>query len=99
MKTIKQQEEIAFNAINFKEAIILLPLMDALTKLANYNRVADLHTSLPTEERDKYKKVWKHTEIYIPEDSAERMLDVLQKLGFEAQIDLREATVDDLELI
>jgi hypothetical protein len=96
MKTIKQQEEIAFHAPNFKDAIVLLPLMDALTKSVNYNRVADFYDNLPKEEKDKYRKVWHQGGLDIPAESMEAILKILQTLGFESQIDLKEAGVNDL---
>ena len=98
MKTIKRTEEIAFTAIDFKDAVTLLSLMDALTNLVNVQRVFNLYNSLPTEEREKYKKVWMHNDIHIQSETAERILKVLSGLGFVAQTDLREATLNDLEL-
>lgn len=98
MKTIKRQEEIAFNAISFKEAIILLPLMDSLSQMININRVAALYESLPREEREKYKRVWVDTRLQITPETAEKIWKVLTDLGFESQFDLKEATMEDLEL-
>lgn len=98
MKTIKRQEEIAFNAISFKDAVTLLSLMDALTNLVNVQRVFDLYNSLPAEEKEKYKKVWMHNDIHIQSETAERILKVLLDLGFVSQTDLKVATLDDLEL-
>lgn len=99
MKTIKQQEEIAFNAINFKDAIVLLPLMDALTLAANHNRVADFYNSLSNEEKNKYRKVWHRGNLDIQCEAIERILKILTDLGFEAQIDLKEVSLADLEQI
>ena len=98
MKTIKQQEEISFHAINFKEAIVLLPVMDALVNIVNQNRVASLWQSLPKEDKENYRKTYSTNNIYIPENQAEKILQILSDLGFESQIDLKEATIDDLEL-
>ncbi len=98
MKTIKKQEEISFNAISFKDAIILLPLMDQLTKLVNHNRVANLYDNLAKEEQEKYQRVWHTCRVDIPADAAEKILETLQSLGFESQIDLQDANIEDLEL-
>lgn len=98
MKTIKQSQEIAFNAINFKEAIVLLPLMDALVNIVNQNRVASLWASLPKEDKEKYRKAYTSNNIYIPENQVEKMLQILSDLGFESALDLKEATLNDLEL-
>lgn len=96
MKTIKRQEEISFHAVSFKDAIVLLPLMDALTKSVNYNRVADFYDNLPKEEKDKYHRVWHQSGLDIPAESMEAILKILQTLGFESQVDLKEAGVNDL---
>jgi hypothetical protein len=97
MKTIKRQEEIAFNAISFKEAIVLLPLMDALTQAANHNRVAEFYNSLNSEEKKQYRRVWHRGDINLQPDAAEKILKVLTDLGFESQIDLKDASFADLE--
>lgn len=98
MKTIKKTEEISFNAISFKDAIILLPLMDQLTKVVNCNRVANLYNNLAKEEQEKYQRVWHNCRVDIPADAAEKILEILHNLGFESQIDLHDANMGDLEL-
>lgn len=98
MKVIKQAEEIRFCAINLKEAVVLLPLMDALTNIVNQNRVAALWTSLPKEEKEKYHKVYTENSIYIQPEFSEKILNVLLDLGFESMFDLKEASVDDLKM-
>ena len=98
MKTIKQSQEIAFNAISFKDAIVLLPIMDALVNMVNQNRVASLWQSLPKEDKEKYRKAYTSNNIYIPENQVEKMLQILSDLGFESALDLKEATLNDLEL-
>jgi hypothetical protein len=98
MKTIKKQEESNFNAISFKDAIILLPLMNQLTKVVNCNRVANLYNNLAKEEQEKYQRVWHTCRVDIPADAAEEILEILHNLGFESQIDLHDANMGDLEL-
>ena len=98
MKTIKQSQEISFNAISFKDAIVLLPIMDALVNIVNQNRVASLWQSLPKEDKEKYCKIYSTNNIYIPENQAEKILQILSDLGFESALDLKEATLNDLEL-
>jgi hypothetical protein len=98
MKTIKQSQEISFNAIGFKDAIVLLPIMDALVNIVNQNRVASLWQSLPKDDKEKYRKAYTSNNIYIPENQAEKMLQILSDLGFESALDLKEATLNDLEL-
>lgn len=98
MKTIKQSQEIAFNAISFKEAIVLLPIMDALVNIVNQNRVASLWQSLSKEDKEKYRRAYTSNNIYVQENQAEKILQTLSDLGFESTIDLKEATLNDLEL-
>jgi hypothetical protein len=98
MKTIYQEQKIAFNAITFKDAIILLSLMDELVELVNKNRIANLYNNLPNEEREKYNRVWKATEIHLSADSTEKILKVLTDLGFESQNNLKDASLEDLTL-
>ena len=98
MKTIWQAQDMAFNAITFKDAVTLLPLMDSLSQMININRVAAVYESLPKEEREQYKRVWVDTRLQITPEAAEKIWKVLTELGFESQFELREATLDDLEL-
>ena len=98
MKTIKQTEEIAFNAITFKDAIVMLPLMDALAAMIDNNRKAKLYESLSKEEQEKYKKVWATWQLQIPIESAERIYNLLNSLGFESQECLRDVELKDLDL-
>lgn len=98
MKTIYQSQDVAFHAPTLKDAVVLLPLMDALSQMININRVANLYESLPREEKEKYKRIWFDTRLQISPESAERIWKALTDLGFESQFDLKEATMDDLEL-
>ena len=98
MKVIKQAEEIRFCAINLKEAVILLPIMDALANMINKNRLAALWRSLPNEEKERYKKAYSENNIYISEEQTEKIFKVLHDLGFESMFELKEASLDDLEL-
>jgi predicted ArsR family transcriptional regulator len=97
MKTIRKQEEIAFNALTFKDAVVLLPLMNALAELVNHNRVAKFHANLPQEEREKYRRVWERGDMHIQEQAVESIYKLLSDLGFESQVDVREPKMEDLE--
>jgi predicted ArsR family transcriptional regulator len=97
MKTIRKQEEIAFNALTFKDAVVLLPLMNALAELVNHNRVAKFHANLPQEEREKYRRVWERGDMHIQEQAIESIYKLLSDLGFESQVDVREPKMEDLE--
>lgn len=96
MKTIFQSQDIAFHTLNFKDAVVLLPLMDELVKLVNKNRVADFYNNLPNDEKEKYNRVWRSSEINLSAESAEKILNILNDLGFESQIDLKDASLEDL---
>ena len=98
MQTIYQEQKIAFNAITLKDAITLLPLMDALSTMIDTNRKAKLYESLPKEEQEKYKRVWATSHIHITAEEAERVYHLLNSLGFESQECLWDADIEDLEL-
>ena len=97
MKTIKQSQEISFHAINLKEAVTLLPIIDALVNIVNNNRVAALWESLSKEDKEKYRKVYAESNIYIQPEMAEKILKVLTDLGFESMFELKDASLDDLK--
>lgn len=98
MKVIKQAEEIRFCAISLKEAVILLPIMDALVNMINKNRLAALWRSLPNEDKERYRKAYSENNIYISEEQTEKIFKVLHDLGFESMFDLKEASINDLDL-
>lgn len=98
MQTIYQSQDVAFNAISLKDAMILLPVMDALANMINKNRLAALWRSLPIEEKERYKKAYSENNIYISEEQTEKIFKVLHDLGFESMFDLKEASLNDLEL-
>ena len=95
MKTIKQSQEVSFHAISFRDAIILLPIMDELVRLINHNRAVDLYQQLPQEEQGKYHRIYKKSELNIPTDTAEKILDMLNQLGFESQISLTKPNLEN----
>lgn len=98
MKTIRQQAEITFSCIDFKDAVILLPLMDELVRVINSAKIGDLYNSLSSEEKGKYRHYWKASDVHLQDGCAERIYGILKGLGFESQIDIKEPTLDDLEL-
>jgi hypothetical protein len=98
MKTIFQSQDIAFHTLNFKDAVVLLPLMDELVEMVNKNRIANLYNNLPNEEREKYNRVWRVTDIHLSAEESEKILKVLTDLGFESQNELKNASLEDLTL-
>lgn len=99
MRTIFQSQDIAFHAPNFKDAVTILPLMDELTKVINHNRKAEIYENLSAEEREHYNRVWRKNDINISPDSIEKIHNLLLSFGFESQIDLKVATIEDLTKI
>lgn len=97
MKTIKQQETIAFNAISFKDAVILLPLMNALVDCINQNKLAQLWNGLTDEGKNQYRRVWGNCDMHLTAEAIEQAYTLLHQLGFEAQTDIKEPTLDDLK--
>ena len=97
MKTIKQQETIAFNAISFKDAVVLLPLMNALVDCINQNKLAKLWNDLTDEEKNQYRRVWSNCDMHLTVEAIEQAYTLLHQLGFEAQTDIKEPTLDDLK--
>lgn len=97
MKTIKQQQEINFNAITFKDAIIMLPLMNELVNAINQNHVANFYNNLPEDEKTKYRHVWRKTDIRLSEQEMETIFNLLNELGFESSNEFKEPIINDLE--
>ncbi len=97
MKTIKQQETIAFNAISFKDAVVLLPLMNALVDCINQNKLSQFWDNLSKEEKEQYRRVWGNCDMHLTAESIEQTYTLLHQLGFEAQIDIKEPTLEDLK--
>lgn len=99
MKTIFQSQDIPFHSPNFKDAVIILPLMDELTKVINHNRKAEVYENLSAEEKEHYNRIWRKSDINLSYDSMEKILDLLLSFGFESQIDLKVADIEDLTKI
>lgn len=97
MKTIKRNEEISFNALTFKDAVVLLPLMDALVKALNQNKLAKFYDALSREEKEQYRREWSKCDMELTPEAIEQAYTLLHQLGFEAQIDIKEPTLEDLK--
>ena len=97
MKTIKQQETVAFNALTFKDAVILLPLMNALVDCINQTKLANFYDALSREEKEQYRREWSKCDMHLTAEAIEQVYTLLHQLGFEAQIDIKEPTLEDLK--
>lgn len=96
MTTIYQSQDVAFHAPSLKDAVIMLPLMDALSNMVNRNRIFEVYENLPENEKDQYKRVWQENNISLPIDTAEKILNLLKHMGYESQIDLINANTENL---
>ena len=97
MKTIKQQQEINFNAITLKDAIVMLPFMNELVKSINQNRMVNFYENLPEDEKSKYRHVWRKTDIHLSEQEVETIFKLLSEIGFEPSVEFKEPNIDCLE--
>ena len=80
MKTIKQTTEVNFNAIDFKDALIIAPIIDDLI-----NRYRSAHNSLDEAyNKGKYKYNVKETLKLLRETYSQ--LQVLLRLGFQSTL-------------
>lgn len=76
MKTIKQQTTVDFNAIDFKDALAMVPLMDSLINDINI----DTYNKMLGENRKNYK--WVSKRSHFTAHQTRQMYDVLVSLGF-----------------
>lgn len=76
MKTIQQQTTVDFNAIDFKDALAMVPFMDALVhdiNVINYNKLLG-------ENRKEYK--WVSRRLPMKDYEVKQIYEVLTNLGF-----------------
>lgn len=84
MKTIKQSVEISFTAIELKDAIKAVGLMnslkDQLDKWSEYNK----YNSLSDEEKKNTEKLWKPNDIRLnlTEEQVKALFELLSNIGF-----------------
>ena len=76
MKTIKQQTTTDFNAIDFKDALAMVPFMDALVhdiNVINYNNLLE-------DDRKDFK--WVSKRLPMKDYEVKQIYTVLTNLGF-----------------
>lgn len=86
MKTINQSVEISFSAIEFKDALIILPIMDELVNNINTKQKS-------IDEYKSKQEINKQEPYYIKEYREEipvllKRYNILSKIGFVSSIDL-----------
>lgn len=83
MKTITQSVEVSFNAVDFQDALTILPVMDDLLKRYNdLNKyLHDAYNESKKEEGER-KKYWNVRENMSEMKAVYNQLKVLLKLGF-----------------
>lgn len=84
MKTIKQPSELTFHAIDFKEALKLVDLMNELVRSINVKKMANIYKQKSDEDKNKYNKPYAFNAV-ITADEVETIYDVLTNLGFIAK--------------
>lgn len=92
MKTIEQNVGVIFNAIDVKDAIIMLPLMNELQRAINHEEAKRIKNNLPKEEQKHYV----HFQPYkfnLDPISVKHIADLLDRLGFVNTINETPADV------
>lgn len=84
MKTIKQPSELTFHAIDFKEALKLVNLMDELVYSINRNKMIKMYNQKSDEDRSKCNEPYAVNAI-ISANEVETVYEVLTNLGFVAK--------------
>lgn len=85
MKSINQSVEVVFNAIDFSDAVIILPIMDDLiSKINEKQKAIDYYNNNPAKDNKEpnYVNEYKN-EISI----LIKQYNVLSRIGFVSQID------------
>lgn len=84
MKTIQQQIQINFSAIEVKDAVKLTIIMDALKGQLEKWEQYNAYNNLSEEERRNAERIWKPKEmtINISEDQTKSLFELLENLGF-----------------
>lgn len=82
MKTVNQNVEIAFKAIDFSDALIMLPVMDKIVEdINNYQKAIDNNN-----QNDK-ENLWLVEEAEKKLPTLIKRYNLLSRLGFVSQID------------
>jgi ferritin len=84
MKTIKQPSELTFHAIDFKEALKLVNLMDNLVRSINIKKMVNMYGQKSDEDKNKYYEPYE-VNATIDADEVETIYEVLTNLGFAAK--------------
>lgn len=85
METIKQNREVNFNAIDVKDIINMLPLMDELKRTINYEQADKIKNNLPKEEQKRYTYIY-YDAFYLDLNTKINVYKLLSKLGFVSTI-------------
>lgn len=87
MKTIKQNVEVNFNAIDVKDALEMLPLMNELKRTIAFEQATKIKDDLPKEEQKCYKNIY-YDKLYLDLITKINVYNLLTKLGFVSTITL-----------
>lgn len=92
MKTIEQNVGVIFNAIDLKDAVTMLPLMNGLKKVINCEYARKLKNNLPKEEQRRYAYINPY-KLELDLNSVMNIYNILNQLGF---VDTIEETPEDI---
>jgi hypothetical protein len=84
MKTIQQQTQVTFSAIEVKDAVKATILMDALKYQLEKWEQYNTYNNLSEEEKENTRKVWEpdRITIQITEEQTKALFELFENLGF-----------------
>lgn len=84
MKTIQQQTQVTFSAIEVKDAVKATIIMDALKGQLDKWEQYHNYKNLSEEEKENTKRVWEPERITIPmtEEQTKVLFELFENLGF-----------------
>jgi hypothetical protein len=85
-KTIYQGMDIAFHHVDVKDCVIMHDLMNQLVDCVNAGNIYQKIQQLPEETRNEYVSPWAN--VYVEQNKAEAIYNVLTSLGFVATKDI-----------
>lgn len=83
MLTIKQSVDLSFHHVDIKDAIVMLSLMNKLSKYIAENAARKIRNEMPDEASKLYKMMYGNN-IYLEADEAKAIFDILSNIGFVA---------------
>lgn len=98
METIKQNIKVNFNAVDIKDVIEMLPLMDELNRTIAFEQAVEIKNNLPKEEQNCYKNIY-YDKFDLDLTTKINVYNLLIKLGFVSAINLTPEDILDVHKI